>query len=135
MKNKSEIKDISWGYFTFALIGAPLLVTLLTFWAIIPVFALIFGGPYYLLLAPPFLIWMLRRHGPNYLLAVVGACVSLLAIPLLMGAYGVITNQPSLFSDSFGIALFGLIFAPAYAATFIFLYRNSPKVFGPKGAL
>ena len=43
--------------FFIALFGAPLLVALLGFWAFfIPIFALVFGGPIYLLLATPALL-------------------------------------------------------------------------------
>lgn len=132
MLNISENNNIDWLVFIFALIGAPLLVTLLTFWAFVPVFALILGGPFYLLLAPPFLIWMLRRHGPNYILAILGACVSLIAVPPIMAAYGLLTGTPRAFEDGLAFALMGLIFAPAYAAAFVFIYKNAPLALGPK---
>ncbi|MEM8578201.1 MAG: hypothetical protein AAGF60_10145 [Pseudomonadota bacterium] len=48
--------------FFIALIGAPLLVTLASFWLfLIPVFALVLGGPIYLILGTPLLLFHLRR--------------------------------------------------------------------------
>jgi len=52
--------------FVAAVIGAPLLVTAATFWALgIPVFALLFGGPVYVALSIPVLLWDIPRHEPT----------------------------------------------------------------------
>ena len=48
--------------FFVALIGGPLLVTAATLWLVIPVFALMLGGPLYLAIGTPLLLWHLGRH-------------------------------------------------------------------------
>ncbi|MEO0938984.1 MAG: hypothetical protein AAFY38_12595 [Pseudomonadota bacterium] len=111
--------------FFVALIGAPLLITALTFWMLlIPVAALVMGGPLYLILGTPLLLWFLRRNvgkGEDIALlalgSVIAACAALFGLGVLMDE-----------ADYKAIALiyggFGILFGPAWAATFAFLYNR-----------
>ena len=54
--------------FICALIGAPLVVAFFGFFILlVPVFALYFGGPFYLIFAGPTFYWYLKRRVPNML--------------------------------------------------------------------
>ena len=109
--------------FFVALIGAPLLVTALTFWAyLIPVFALIFGAVPYLLLGTPALLVFLPRYGSGALkIALLAFCVmgaALAVVALLFAAFP--ANQDLQFILQLGS--FGLIFAPLWGAAFGWIY-------------
>lgn len=50
--------------FVLALVGAPILVAFMFFWILlIPVFAIFYGGPIYLALGVPSLLWYIPRYG------------------------------------------------------------------------
>ena len=52
--------------FICALVGAPLIVAFFGFWILlIPVVALYFGGPVYLIFAGPTFYWYLKRRAPK----------------------------------------------------------------------
>ena len=114
--------------FFIALIGAPLLATLMWFWVLlIPVAALLIGGPIYLALGTPLLMIYLQRHpctvGGIVFLAVCGV----LALLPLGWLVALSTGQ----SEALYIALFfcgfGLIFGPLWATHFAFLYRKMAR--------
>ncbi|MBM7066058.1 hypothetical protein [Actibacterium sp. 188UL27-1] len=116
--------------FTLALIGAPCLVTLLTFWAVIPIFALGMGAPLYLLFGTPVMWRALRRgHRRKAYFAWLGfktnAVASIVAFPIL----ALFEGQPDI-ADALGICIlflaFGSIFAPLWGAVFAWLYAG-PK--------
>ena len=109
--------------FFVALIGAPLLVTALSFWVmLIPVAALFFGGPVYLITATPVLLWWLSRNAPKVSdIAMIGfsanlaACVVIYLLGEAMGLH-----------DAEAMAriylIFGSVFAPLWAGVFAKLY-------------
>ncbi|WP_156026105.1 hypothetical protein [Sulfitobacter sp. 20_GPM-1509m] len=111
--------------FFIALFGAPLLVALLGFWALfIPVFALVFGGPIYLLLATPALLIHLRfRDGDT------GGIITL-AFTIVIGTaaagwvYGLLVPD----SDAAIFALFyggfGLVLGPLWGWAFGWIYNR-----------
>lgn len=113
-----------------ALVAAPLLVTLATFWILfIPAFALVMGGPLYLIVATPVLLWWLGRHEP-----------SVVEIGLLaFGANFVVAGGFYLFAMLEGVRqpyilamfylIFGSIFAPLWAGVFAWLYRRFRRPF------
>ena len=113
-----------------ALILAPVLVTLLTFWVLlIPVFALVMGGPVYLITAVPVLLWWLGRREPD------AGEIMLLAMAVNLAASALIylyflARVPN---DPVGAAVmylaFGSIFAPAWAGMFAWLYRRMRRPF------
>lgn len=116
--------------FTLALIGAPCLVTLLTFWAWIPVLALAMGAPLYLLFGTP-VMWRALRRGMTrkgdfaWLGLKTNAVACVFAFPILI----LFEGQPGI-ADATGICViylfFGSIFAPIWGAVFAWLYAG-PK--------
>ena len=108
--------------FALALILAPLLVTLITFIAIIPVFALVLGAPMYLIMATPTLLWMVGRFPPFFVpYALAGFLMVLLP---MIGAAAVDLIRPDLGADGLMAYLsFGTLFAPLWVGTFAPLYR------------
>lgn len=117
--------------FLLAFITAPLLVTLLTFWAIIPLYALIFGGPLYLIAGLPLAAWYLRRYPfralPMLLLA--QAC-QLLQIPLF-GVFALYTGDWYMLTPLPAFVTFGALFAVIWTCAFILLYRLLAKAEDP----
>lgn len=116
--------------FFAALIAAPLLVTLLTAWLLfIPVFALILGGPAYLVVGTPVLLWYLRRNDgdPNDLGFVAFILMLVFLVPIC--ALGVILKEPQLISLGLGYLGFGMIFGPAWAYVFGRLYQKFRRGF------
>lgn len=109
--------------FTAALIGAPLLVTLVGGVLLIPIAALIFGGPVYLIAGTPVLLWMIGRFPPefeNYALAGLLTNLALLTVAGLLQEI----PQSSIPIDTVGFLLPGVIFAPLWAGTFGYLYAR-----------
>ena len=113
-----------------ALVAAPLLVTLATFWILfIPAFALVMGGPIYLIFATPVLLWWLGRREPSVIeigllafaanLAVAGG---LYLFVMLEGA-----REPGFMAMFY--LIFGSIFAPLWAGVFAWLYRRLRRPF------
>ena len=109
--------------FFAALIAAPLLVTVLGFIFVVPVFALILGAPVYLSVGTPLLLWHLSRRPAR------ADDIAVLALTanaaLVIAASGVTHFAPrGTIDDSIPFLLaFGLIFAPLWGATFAYLYR------------
>jgi hypothetical protein len=110
--------------FAAALVAAPLLVALICFWALlIPVFAVLFGGPVYLAFGTPVLLWMVTRVRPYF---VSYACVGVLVqsgLTLLLALSDALHPHQGT-GDLLPAALFGMIFAPLWAGTFAALYRR-----------
>lgn len=124
MSEQTEIPALDPVAFVAALILAPLLFTVLTFWVVlIPVGALIVGGLPYLILGAPILLAMLF-FGPCTADRMTRAAIITIAIPF----------APSLLANLFlggegALAIFGLglacmIFAAGWAATFASLYNR-----------
>ena len=111
--------------FVIALIGAPLVVTALTFWmAFVPVIALVLGGPVYLAFAIPVLLWDLPRRRPTFgRLALLGlGAVAAFTFVLFVANLVFPEGRFDTLVRVYGIM--GAIFAPLWAGTFAPLYRN-----------
>lgn len=97
-------------------------MTALGFWAIVPIFALIIGGPVYLVVGTPILLWRLRRPlhqaGDLVILAVASAAVLVVVSMVYTGVTG--TPDAAVAIVNFG--LFALVFAGLWAAAFGWLY-------------
>ena len=109
--------------FFFALICAPLLVTLFTFWTFIGLFALPLGIIPYLVVGTPILLWAVGRVEPGFwryaFLGFAGYMVmAVIGIVILTPPLGSLANQETFIF----LAGFGMIFAPLYAGTFGSLY-------------
>lgn len=113
--------------FFISLVAAPLIVTLLTFWAIIPIFALVLGGPVYLALGTPSLLWLLSRRrvtaGKIAGLALLVNVAATTLVALLASAAG----KDELRTLAYVFLVFGFIFAPLWGLTFGWLYNGFLK--------
>lgn len=111
--------------FFFALILAPIVVTLLTFWTLIGLFALPFGIIPYLVIGTPILLWAVGRIRPNFMhyasLGLLGNIILFAVIWII--SFGDAASQRDI-SDLRVLAGFGLIFAPLWAGTFGSLYAT-----------
>lgn len=116
--------------FFVALFGGPILFTVATCWLmLIPVGALIVGGPPYLLIGTPVLLYHLSRNPaqPGDLAGVALAvclvpCLIAVLCAALIGAHG--AAMLILF-----ILICAAIFAPCWAACFAVLYRLMARDF------
>jgi hypothetical protein len=119
--------------FFIALIGGPLLFTALSFWALlIPVFALVFGGPVYLVVGTPVLLWYLRNHDGNPSdLGFLGLKVmGLIALLIIMIA--AITNDEELLIIGVYSIGFSMFFAAAWTYCFGRIYQHLRRDFFAK---
>jgi len=119
--------------FFIALIAAPLLFTAGTFWILfIPVFALGMGGPLYLLIGTPVLLWYLRRHDgkPDDIAILALKAIAILAVIIAIGGL-VLDEMESLGGMVFYFG-FGMIFGPAWAYLFGRIYHYLRRDFFAK---
>lgn len=110
--------------FFIALFGAPLLVTASTFWLVVPVFALLFGGPVYLAVGTPVLLWRLQRSLDRLGDLVLLAIETVIVIVLAGIAYFLLTSQQENALRLLVLGLFAVVFAALWTATFGWLYRK-----------
>jgi hypothetical protein len=114
--------DFRWPRFLVAFIAAPLLITLLTFWLYIPIYALIFGGPLYLIAGLPIAAWYLQRHNNGWVQLILLALIcQLLQIPIFFGIAWTSGDWNMLQALS-TFLVFGAIFAVLWTGTFLILY-------------
>lgn len=112
--------------FAGALIGGPVLVTVVLCWMFIPIFALIFGGPVYLVIGTPVMLWMVRRFPPTARYFAVAALIANIALcTLILAADRWLPSfQAAGYGETFAFAAWGVIFGPLWAGTFAPLYRR-----------
>lgn len=111
--------------FGIALFGAPLMVAVLGFWALfIPIFALAFGGPVYLLLGTPALLIHLRfRDGETN-------GIILLAIMTVLGTaaagfvFGLLVRGDEIVTIAIAYGCFGLLVGSLWAWAFGWIYNR-----------
>lgn len=118
--------------FWVALIGAPILVTLPALSAYfssvpisffyIPIFALVLGGPVYLVIGTPLLLWSLRQHEITPGSIAVLAVIAQIAVVIVSTVVVVLFSQIELSTLIPLFGGFGMIFAPLWGATFGWLY-------------
>lgn len=111
--------------FFFSLVGAPLAVAAGGFWALgIPVFAVVFGGPFYLAIGVPVLLWYLGRKPPKPW-NIAGLALVSYAIPATVLMLYLWAEQGHRGVQELSIFIgFGLIFAPLWGGVFGIFYRN-----------
>jgi|3_EtaG_2_1085321.scaffolds.fasta_scaffold160695_1 hypothetical protein len=110
--------------FFLALIGGPVLVTAISFWLVVPVFALIIGGPLYLAVGTPVLLWRLQREVHDIFELAVLAMKAVGILTLGATLYLCLTAQEGQIPSLLTMALFALVFAALWTATFGWLYRR-----------
>lgn len=111
--------------FFVALFGAPLWVALLGFWTFgIPVFAVAFGGPIYLVVGLPVLLIHLRRNPGNTDDIIELAFFTVLVLALAEGGlFALLQGRDALELVAF-FGGFGLIFGPMWAWAFGWIYNT-----------
>ena len=121
--NSTQIHLIDPTAFFVALIGAPLLVGLLGFPLLIPPFAVLFGGPIYLLAGGPVFCVALQKGLKG------AGKFAFLGFALMLGVL-FLASALTLVAPYFLLkewlpvyAIFGLIFAPIWSAVFAALYK------------
>jgi ABC-type transport system involved in multi-copper enzyme maturation permease subunit len=119
--------------FFIALIGGPLLVTALSFWMLfIPVFALAFGGPVYLIVGTPVLLWYLRNHdGTPSDLGILGI-QAMGVLGLLLPLIAAFADDEDFLATGLIFVGFGMIFAAAWAYCFGWIYQQLRRDFFAK---
>jgi hypothetical protein len=127
-KHERHIIDLV--MFFIALVLAPLIVTALTFWIfLVPVVALAMGGPVYLLLGIPLLLWWLSRKPPKpNEIAWLAFCANL-AVASGPYAFMALTGAAEPEFLALLYLIFGCIFAPLWAWTFGKLYLSLRRPF------
>ncbi len=126
-------RNIPWKQFCVAMIGAPLLITGVTyplslipqigFIAVIPYLAMIMGGPVYLLFGTPILIWFLRRYPPKILPIMLLSVISLAGLVPIALIIWAVTADNSVMAVLLGYLTYGAVFAAVWSATFTLIYR------------
>lgn len=112
--------------FALALVGGPLLATVALCWLIIPIFAVVLGGPLYLLIGSPILLWMVGRYPPDpwrFALAGFAANLGLTILCAAADAWVYALREAGI-PSAFGMTIWGLIFGPLWGAAFAHLYRR-----------
>lgn len=109
--------------FFIALIGGPLLFTAMTFWILlVPVFALVLGGPVYLVIGTPLLLWTLRYREPESGEIAMLAFKSVFGLSAVIAIAALITGETEILTGLLYFSAFGLIFAPLWAVSFCRIY-------------
>lgn len=107
--------NVRWGSFFLSLFAAPFFVGLIGFIAVIPVFALIFGWPTYLIFGAPAFYLVIRYWGAGtWKTALAGFTANLVSFPFVYLLFGLDSAQ--------FIAGNGCLMAPLWGFTFGWLY-------------
>ncbi|MEO1140328.1 MAG: hypothetical protein AAFW87_12830 [Pseudomonadota bacterium] len=124
-KKRRETYVIDPVAFFAALFGAPLVVAVVGFWiGGIPIAAVVFGGPLYLVVGTPVLLWHLARHAPNSWTIAGLAFLSFAVLIAAAGVYSVLLDEDGIIQFLMFFAGFGLVFAPIWGGVFGILYRQ-----------
>lgn len=124
---KSDFHDISALRFWAAFLLAPVIFTAVTFWAVIPIFALVLGGPFYVVMGGPVAWWVARRHGVSSLAMLIAAGLTVAAILPLSALATAMTGDPDYLDMGFVLAIWGPPFGLFWTAIFIALYSQFSK--------
>lgn len=120
--------------FFIALIGGPLIITAMTFWVfLVPVFALVLGGPVYLVIGTPLLLWTLRYREPKPDEIAVLAFRSTFGLCAVIVIYALITSKPEILTGLPFFGAFSLIFAPLWGNQFCKIYLKLRRdIYAPR---
>ena len=109
--------------FALAMVGGPVLVTLLSFWLVgIPVAALILGGPLFLIVGIPVLLWHLAHHAPEISRISLLALISIVILFVVTATLAALFAEYEMISLAIWFGLFGGIFAPLWGAMTGWIY-------------
>ncbi|MBY5931576.1 hypothetical protein KUV51_01085 [Tateyamaria omphalii] len=111
--------------FFIALITAPFAVALCTFWALfIPVFAIVFGGPIYLLVGTPVLLIYLHYRSGDAMEIAGLAFLSQGTVIALVALYFNATGNRQEIPEMMGFGVISLIMAPLWGMAFGWIYSR-----------
>ena len=111
--------------FAAALVLAPVVVTAVTFWTLIGLFAPYFGVVPYLLIGTPILLWAAGRVLPGFWrYAALGFVANLIPFAALMLIGMLAHSNERMIENLTFIFGFGLLFGPLWAGAFGMLYRT-----------
>ena len=121
-----QVRPVDARAFIGALVLAPIMVGVLGFWVLtIPLFAIVYGAPFYLCAATPVYLWALSYLKPTVVnFALIGLALN------LAGCLVFLVFGDDLFGGNgpmgLGVTYFGLgaVFAPLWSAAFIKLYNR-----------
>ena len=118
----TPLPPFRWPRFLIAFLIAPLLFTLLTFWLIVPLYALMLGGPLYLIAGLPLAAWFLRNRtsGCIEIILLALAC-QLLQVPIFF-VTAWYSNDWNMLDALPAFLLFGALFAVLWTLTFLVIY-------------
>ncbi|HKK84654.1 MAG TPA: hypothetical protein VJ942_03935 [Roseovarius sp.] len=115
--------------FVLALLGGPLLVTVATFWAFVPIFALVFGAPAYLICGTPTLLWYLSRYEARPIaIGLLAVAVNTATLPVLLWT-DILPGRQDVNDMLFMFGGFGGGFAFLWGAAFGWLYPQFRRGF------
>jgi len=107
--------NVRWGSFLLSLFAAPFFVGLIGFIAVIPLFALIFGWPTYLIFGAPAFYFVIRYWGAGaWKTGLAGFAANLVSFPFIYLFFGL--------DDAQFIVVNGCLMAPLWGAVFGWLY-------------
>ncbi|GHC55881.1 hypothetical protein [Neogemmobacter tilapiae] len=118
--------------FFAALVLSPFVVTLMTFYLLVPMRALILGLPVYLALGTPVLLWMVGRYPPVFATYAGAGLVVNLALVIFCRWLAEFRDGMELMTV---LATIGFLFAPLWAGCFAWLYRSFYRVRFASGAV
>jgi hypothetical protein len=123
MSEKTEIPPLHVAAFAVSMIAGPLLFTALTFWvALIPVYALAFGGIPYLVIGTPIALWM-ALYGPVTIeRALKWSGLTILFFTAAGSLIAALTNSGEWVPAVLAIGVFSAFFGMAWSATTGWLY-------------
>ncbi len=124
-KNTHKVDVVS---FVISLMLAPLVIALLGFWlALIPVFAVLFGGVPWLSFGAWFLWLSLKRHGPGPMLIGAALLANLIGTPILTFLFMVISDPTGFTHELWDVIAFmvgfGIVFSGLWGTVFMYLYK------------
>lgn len=115
--------------FVLAFLGAPLMVTIAMFWAIVPVGALFFGAPAYLICGTPALLWYLRRFEARPMpVGFFAVAVNTATLPILLWT-DILPVRQDVDSTLLMFGGFGGVFAFLWGFAFAWLYPRFRRGF------
>ena len=111
--------------FALVLVLAPLLVALLGFWIMgIPVIAVFFGGPCYLVAGTPvLLIYLHLRHGTAPQIAALALATVLIGGAIILVGDHLLSTRPSHY-EILSFTGMGVIFGPLWGFAFGLIYNR-----------
>jgi hypothetical protein len=123
MSERTEIPPLDIVAFIVAMIGGPVMVTMLTFWlALIPVYAVVIGGIPYLVIGTPMALWMALRGPITVERALQWSGLTILVLTGAIAVFTAFTTEGEAFAATLMIGGVCAVFGMAWAGTTGWIY-------------